>query len=287
MPEEIRELRVVDASGNAIFRVDKVGKVRLEEFIIANSRSKELFHVDKDGKLILKELIVMNNSGKILFHVDKNGIVKIGASETEGKLEIKNKSGKLYAAFQPAMLMLYDPELPVSKGSINLNAQSHSIVLYNKEGTKKTIHLDGQNGDIILHNGDCAEDFIVADDENLEPGSVVVISEDGKLRQSTQAYDKRVAGIISGAGDCRPGIILGRKPSNEITTPIALTGKVFCKATADKASIHVGDLLTTSNIPGFAMKATDSTIAFGAVIGKALEHLESGQGLIPILVALQ
>jgi hypothetical protein len=35
------------------------------------------------------------------------------------------------------------------------------------------------------------------------------------------------------------------------------------------------------------MKATDPTRAFGAVIGKALEPLDAGEGLIPILVALQ
>jgi hypothetical protein len=35
------------------------------------------------------------------------------------------------------------------------------------------------------------------------------------------------------------------------------------------------------------MKATDGTKAFGAVIGKALRVLDSGQALIPILIALQ
>jgi hypothetical protein len=53
------------------------------------------------------------------------------------------------------------------------------------------------------------------------------------------------------------------------------------------APIEVGDLLTTSPTPGHAMKATDPVRAFGAVIGKALRALGDGQGLIPILVALQ
>jgi hypothetical protein len=35
------------------------------------------------------------------------------------------------------------------------------------------------------------------------------------------------------------------------------------------------------------MKAGDRDRAFGAVIGKALRPLAAGQGLIPILVALQ
>jgi hypothetical protein len=35
------------------------------------------------------------------------------------------------------------------------------------------------------------------------------------------------------------------------------------------------------------MKATKPSKAFGAVIGKALRPLKDGQGLIPILIALQ
>ena len=69
--------------------------------------------------------------------------------------------------------------------------------------------------------------------------------------------------------------------------PIALLGKVYCKADAGYAPIEVGDLLTTSATPGHAMKATDAVKAFGAVIGKALRPLKEGQGLIPIMIALQ
>jgi hypothetical protein len=35
------------------------------------------------------------------------------------------------------------------------------------------------------------------------------------------------------------------------------------------------------------MKATDVSRAFGSVIGKAMRPLESGSGLVPVLVALQ
>jgi hypothetical protein len=49
----------------------------------------------------------------------------------------------------------------------------------------------------------------------------------------------------------------------------------------------MGDLLTTSSTPGHAMKAADALKAFGSIIGKALRPFKQGQGLIPILVALQ
>jgi hypothetical protein len=56
---------------------------------------------------------------------------------------------------------------------------------------------------------------------------------------------------------------------------------------ASNAPIEVGDLLTTAKTRGCAMKATDVARAFGSVIGKALRPWREGQGLIPIVVALQ
>ncbi|MFD0325591.1 hypothetical protein [Lysobacter gummosus] len=56
---------------------------------------------------------------------------------------------------------------------------------------------------------------------------------------------------------------------------------------ADYAAISAGDLLTSSPTPGHAMRAVDRDAAFGAVIGKALQPLADGRGLIPVLVALQ
>ena len=115
----------------------------------------------------------------------------------------------------------------------------------------------------------------------------MVIDQSGQMQQSQQAYDKRVAGVISGAGELRPGIILDKKELQKCRKPIALMGKVYCKVDAQYAPVEVGDLLTTSSTPGHAMKADDPLKAFGAVIGKALRPLAEGQGLIPILVALQ
>jgi hypothetical protein len=141
--------------------------------------------------------------------------------------------------------------------------------------------------DIILTNADCAEEFDVAAATEVEPGTVMVLNQHGALQPSQQAYDKKVAGVISGAGDYKPGLILDKKESSEGRMPVALMGKVYCKVDAHYAPIEMGDLLTTSPTLGHAMKADDPFKAFGAVIGKALRPLETGQGLIPILVALQ
>jgi hypothetical protein len=110
---------------------------------------------------------------------------------------------------------------------------------------------------------------------------------DGALCECGSACDKRVAGVVSGAGDYKPGIVLDSQPGPGPRQPIALMGKVFCKADARFGAIAIGDLLTTSVTPGHAMKASEGPQAFGAVIGKAMRPLASGQGLIPILIALQ
>jgi hypothetical protein len=141
-------------------------------------------------------------------------------------------------------------------------------------------------GDIRLTNADCAEDFDIANAASVEPGTVMVLGDEGTLQPSERAYDKRVAGVIAGAGDYRPAIVLDKQPGRANRSPVALLGKVFCKVDAGYAPIEVGDLLTTSDTLGHAMKATDRLSAFGAVIGKALRPLRKGQALIPILIAL-
>jgi len=143
------------------------------------------------------------------------------------------------------------------------------------------------DGDIQLSGADYAEDFDIADPEDAEPGTVMVLDDFGGVRMSNTAYDRRVAGVISGAGGYKPAIILDRQTLGADRRPLALMGKVWCKVDASHAPIAIGDLLTTSSTPGHAMKAANPAEAFGAVIGKALRPLASGQGLVPILVALQ
>jgi hypothetical protein len=114
-----------------------------------------------------------------------------------------------------------------------------------------------------------------------------VIDRDGALKESACAYDRRVAGVVSGAGGFKPGILLDTQEVEHGRRPVALIGKVYCKVDADGSPVEVGDLLTTSATPGHAMKAGDPTRAFGAVLGKALGSLPQGRGLVPILVTLQ
>jgi hypothetical protein len=146
-------------------------------------------------------------------------------------------------------------------------------------------------GDLLLMNassGDIAEDFDLEDDPgNAEPGTVLVIHQNGRLSACSEPYDTRVAGVVSGAGDLRPAIVLQRLPERINRSPLALVGKALCKVDATFGGVAAGDLLTTSATPGHAMKAADHTKAFGAILGKALRSLDTGRGLVPILVSLR
>lgn len=122
------------------------------------------------------------------------------------------------------------------------------------------------------------------------PGMVVSIDPEspGSLMVSNSPYDKKVAGIISGAGGVNPGMIMGQENSvADGANPVALTGRVYCSVDASNGAISPGDFLTTSHTPGYAMKVKDYQKAQGAIIGKAMTELEQGQGLVLVLVTLQ
>lgn len=140
----------------------------------------------------------------------------------------------------------------------------------------------------ITGGSDLSEKFITG--EKLEPGTLVCIDQQrpGALCESSTSYDRTVAGIVSGAGGIQTGMLMGQKGSlTDGECAVALTGRVFAKATAANGAIKPGDLLTTSELPGMAMKVTDHSAAAGAIIGKAMTSLDSGDGLVLVLVSLQ
>jgi len=163
-----------------------------------------------------------------------------------------------------------------------------------------TVEINGDTGDgsgrittsvlEITGGSDLAELFDVTDADFIEPGMVVAIDPEhpGQLRLAHHAYDRMVAGVISGAGGIDPGLILQQQDSDVTgNQAVALTGRVYVWADALDGAIQPGDLLTTSDTPGHAMKVTDYEQAQGAILGKAMSKLEEGKGLVLVLVSLQ
>jgi hypothetical protein len=177
------------------------------------------------------------------------------------------------------------------------------IVLRKADGTS-TIILDaelGNGGDgritteelQITGGADLSEQFEIhsrQDSLRPQPGMVVSIDAEqpGQLIVSSRAYERTVAGVISGAGGLKPGLMMGQAGTlADGQFPVALTGRVYVYADASYGAIQPGDLLTTSNTPGHVMKVTNYEQAQGAVLGKAMGALTEGQGLVLILVSLQ
>ncbi|MGI9625487.1 MAG: hypothetical protein ACR2QM_01510 [Longimicrobiales bacterium] len=143
----------------------------------------------------------------------------------------------------------------------------------------------------ILVNGrtahDLAEVFDLVGRADVTPGTVLSAANDrGELGLSRGAYDRRVVGVVSGAGGYVPGMILGSRDDGSTDLPVAINGQVFVRVSHAGGDIEPGDLLVASDMPGVAMRGSDEGRLTGAVIGKALEASREGDedGLVKMLV---
>ena len=179
-------------------------------------------------------------------------------------------------------------------GDVEFGSKNPSVTLaafYNPASGRllNTLARDASVRVLTIYGGsDLAEPFAMSH-ANVAPGTVVVIDPEnpGKLRPSARAYDKKVAGIVSGANGVRPGISMTQEDTLEAGENVALSGRVYVQADATGAPIEPGDLLTTSNTAGHAMKVTEHARAQGAVLGKAMTPLAEGTGMVLVLVTLQ
>ncbi|MFN8499612.1 MAG: hypothetical protein U0641_17305, partial [Anaerolineae bacterium] len=152
------------------------------------------------------------------------------------------------------------------------------------------------NGGTQGSGADYAESIRTTDDAaKLEPGDVLAIDPHAgyAVRRSREANSRLVAGVYS----TRPAVLavgehtLDDSLAGEV--PVAMLGVVPTKVTAENGPIEVGDMLVTSSSPGRAMKAKAAMVSgveiypTGAILGKALEALPAGSGVIKVLVTLK
>jgi hypothetical protein len=119
---------------------------------------------------------------------------------------------------------------------------------------------------------------------NVSAGDVLVIAADGQLQRSSRPYQASVAGVHS----TKPAFLGGDRPEAEPgRVPLAVMGVVPVRATTENGAIRPGDLLTTSSLAGHAMRCDGVERCFGRTVGKALTALDTGTGMITVLVMLQ
>ena len=182
-------------------------------------------------------------------------------------------------------------------GGVVVNATGGNLYLGMTNGTHKfRVDTNGvayADGGFYSSGADFAESVAVRGKRSqYEPGDVLEIDQkaDRHLALSTHPYATLVAGIYS----TKPGLLASPhhidtddESSKSTEVPLAIVGIVPCKVTAENGPIARGDLLVTSSLPGYAMKGTDRRRLVGAVVGKALELLPAGKGVIEVLVTLQ
>lgn len=179
--------------------------------------------------------------------------------------------------------------------------RAFAVWAYRTDGTHTSLfwirNLDGQAwfsnnvsvATLTIRGGaDLAEPFAMSSSD-VPAGALVVIdpAQPGRLKLSTRAYDRTVAGIVSGANGIQPGISMVQEATLEAGRNVALSGRVYALVDATAAPVEPGDLLTTSDTPGHAMKVMDHARGQGAIVGKAMSGLKHGQGLVLVLVSLQ
>lgn len=264
--------------------------------VISDESGTHRFHLDGKGYIEIRDEagnqtlgFNTNSAGLVLGRQDNAGAIVVYGDSGSQSVQIGGHSGDIVLRDQAGQNRIrFDAD--GGNAWLGGNGADGDLVLFPSGGDNNTldqatIHLDGNTGDIRLSGADCAELFDAAEECDIEAGTVLVMDGSAALRPCGRDYDKRVAGVVSGAGGHRPGVILDHQRSNGV--PVALTGRVWCKVDASENPVEVGDLLTTSSTPGHAMKAADAARAFGAVLGKAMGELSTGKGLVPVLVSLQ
>ncbi len=164
---------------------------------------------------------------------------------------------------------------PIEAYGTNLNGSPTSAVFtVDKNGNVRA------DGAIAGGGADFAE--LVPAVDGLQPGDVLVIGADGRLMRSAQASATAVVGVFS----TRPGLLGGALASPAGKIPLAVSGIVPVKVSAENGAVQPGDLLVAAATPGHAMRAPSNPQP-GTVIGKALGGLEHGIGVVKMLVMLR
>jgi len=271
---------IVDVTNNVVeFTITPGGKVGIGT--LAPSSQLHIFGDDPDLTLDINSAST-NAMVELRFKMDNVLKSRIYWSKTDSKLYFENNE---------VDRMVIDDDGNVGIGKMDPDAR-----LTIKGGTvgDKTIILRGYDagGNEIVTIGkgfDYSETFPTSQPE-ITSGIVMVIDpvNKGRLAVSSQAYDKKVAGIVAGANGLGSGVRLGSSSKDSGEQAVALAGRVYCSVDTKYGDIQPGDLLTTSPTPGHAMVVKDFSRAQGAILGKAMEGLSGGgKGQILVLVTLQ
>jgi len=142
-----------------------------------------------------------------------------------------------------------------------------------------------------------AADFaeMLPGDEGLEPGDVLAIAADGRVTKASAENPLAIIGVYSTAPAFLGGRSFADSEQSPARVPVAILGVVPVKVSAENGPIRPNDPLAASSIPGYAARAIplfvldggEGVYAGGSILGRALEGLDSGEGVIQVLLQLR
>jgi len=247
-----------------------------------------------EGNSVSPMMLQSGASDNSLF-INSSGNVGIGTNSPSKDLHVSGDGAITGQAAVGTTIIASGDVLTVQGGSGNLiacypggsRAAGAAVFRVEEDGD---VYADGTvySASTAVGSADVAERINVS--EWVEAGDVVEIHPEhvGFFRKASGQYSRRVAGIISTS----PGVILGNDVDDatgqwDDNRPVlAIAGRVPVKVSTENGPIAVGDLLVSSSIPGVAMKG-DPSISTGAVVGKAMEPLDAGEGVIMAQVTLR
>ena len=272
------EVTAIKDNANATLEMQKDGgRVHIGNLAVTSPKltvSRD-FQFLADSNLTSEDVLI-HDTGTAWLGLYSDNIGGVGPGITLGEYGATNYKWGIYARTTDNV-----GDLNITFGTDNSPTANEKMLQIDRDGTTKVKVLE-------ILGADVSERFPMS--SCVEAGMVVMIdaANAGGLCLAQGEYNTKVAGVISGAGDIPVGAILGNMKGLEDAPPVALSGRVWTWCDATTNAIEAGDLLTTSATPGHAMKAADAERRGGAVIGKAMTGLATGEkGLVLVLVNLQ
>ncbi len=276
-------------SGNAILAESDKGIV-IMAYALANSDSTAIYGDSAAGDGITGKAYAVDKSGiRGIGGVDGHGVYAVGAGGRAAMYALNTSTGHAVQGRAQGGGTGVLGQSGTGNGVIGSTDNANhewGLNTQDKAYARYGFYTNQNTGGFFSGNYDIAE-WIGNIKKQVEAGDVVVADPDNvqNVIKSAKAYDSSVIGIISTKPGYLGGEVLKDQLGEDKAAMLALAGVVPCKVSAENGPIAIGDLLTSSNTPGHAMKATDPK--FGTIVGKALEALPAGTGKIKVLVTLQ
>jgi hypothetical protein len=286
-------ITIQDATGNG-FHVIKAGNTGL---YIQKSGGIGILVDEATGGVLIQNAsgngFQVANAGNSGIYVQKSGGAGVLIDEAASGVSVQNAAGnglQVYNAGDNGLRITKSQNNGVDIEEVGNDFFTAGPQADRKFRVRKNGMVDCKMGFSVLSG---YAELVMTESGSIDgytPGDVLQISDlkDRAVVLAKNPYNWKVAGVYID----KYGILGSNHPMGDIEAgeiPMVVAGIVPCKVSAEvypngNGPIRRGDILTTSDTPGHAMKATEYKA--GAILGKAFGDLHNGKGIMDVLVNL-